>query len=492
MREQPRWIVLRLLLVCAWCTSTATSGDTLEPEKRRPAKGPLRVHPENGRYFTDGSRAADGGLKAVYLTGSHTWANLIDRGPSDTPPVFDFDGYLDFLERHNHNFIRLWCRHVTWYHGYGEGELHAGPLSWARTGSEKALDGKPRFDLAQFHAPYFERLWQRVTAAKDRGLYVGVMLFGGNYECRGGWRGNPFHAANNINGINGDPDALEHGLKSHTLQIPEVVRLQEQYVRKVIDTLNDLDNVLYEISNEGHGSSAEWQKHWIAFIGKYQATKRKQHPVGMTALYVDDPKESDAAVYGSAADWVSPLTDANGVRKIGAATGAKVSLVDSDHWFVKELYKNAAFGREWVWKAFCRGHNPILMEHLPPLSFVDPTYPLTIEDEGYAAARRAMGHTRTFAERMNLARMQPRNEAASTGFCISDPGKEYLVFKPVGEGEISVELKEGTYKMEWFDPVNGKSTAGEQFKTPNGARKFEPPFATEAVLYLKSIANRQP
>ena len=29
--------------------------------------GPLRVHPANGRYFTDASG------RAIYLTGSHTW-----------------------------------------------------------------------------------------------------------------------------------------------------------------------------------------------------------------------------------------------------------------------------------------------------------------------------------------------------------------------------------------------------------------------------------
>src|SRR5687767_12731118 len=108
------------------------------------ATGPLRAQPTNPRYFTDGTTNASGSLKAVYLTGSHTWANLIDRGPSDPPPVFDFDGYLDFLEKHQHNFIRMWARHVTLYHGYGEGTLHAGPLPWVRSGPDLALDGKPK------------------------------------------------------------------------------------------------------------------------------------------------------------------------------------------------------------------------------------------------------------------------------------------------------------------------------------------------------------
>jgi hypothetical protein len=42
--------------------------------KPAPAKGPLQVHPENPRYFTDGSG------KAIFLTGAHTWANFQDIG----------------------------------------------------------------------------------------------------------------------------------------------------------------------------------------------------------------------------------------------------------------------------------------------------------------------------------------------------------------------------------------------------------------------------
>lgn len=35
-----------------------------------PAQGPLRVHPENPRYFTDGTKRPNGSLHALYLTGS--------------------------------------------------------------------------------------------------------------------------------------------------------------------------------------------------------------------------------------------------------------------------------------------------------------------------------------------------------------------------------------------------------------------------------------
>ena len=77
--------------------------------------GPLRVHPTNPRYFTDGTKNPDGSVRAVYLTGSHTWNNLVDMGRDDPPKAFDFDAYLDFLVRHDHNFIRMWAwDSTTW------------------------------------------------------------------------------------------------------------------------------------------------------------------------------------------------------------------------------------------------------------------------------------------------------------------------------------------------------------------------------------------
>lgn len=50
-------------------------------------------------------------------------------------------------------------------------------------------------------------------------------------------------------------------------------------------TVNDLDNVFYEISNENHPPSTQWQYHMIRLIHDYERSKAKQHPVGMTFQY---------------------------------------------------------------------------------------------------------------------------------------------------------------------------------------------------------------
>ncbi len=71
--------------------------------KAAPVTGPLRVHPSNPRYFTDGTKMSNGSLRAVYLTGSHHWNNLQDSAKPGKPLTekFDYDDYLRFLKKFN-------------------------------------------------------------------------------------------------------------------------------------------------------------------------------------------------------------------------------------------------------------------------------------------------------------------------------------------------------------------------------------------------------
>ena len=106
-------------------------------------------------------------------------------------------------------------------------------------------------------------------------------------------------------------------------------------------------------------------------------------------------------------------------------------------------------------------------------------------------ARKAMGHTRTMANRVNLADMTPRNELASTAYCLAQPGLEYLIYLPDG-GEVTVDLSQGkgTFIVEWAHPVEGIFTPGGM--TSGGARRtFTVPFRGDAILYISSAARRK-
>ncbi len=443
------------------------------------ATGPLRVHPTNPRYFADALG------KAVYLTGSHTWNSLIDIGPGDPPPAFDYTAYLDFLRKHHHNFFRLWMEEeMQWLiEQKGKTRVRNGmtPLPWARTGPGIAQDGKPKFDLSRFDIAFSDRLRSRVQEAGRRGIYVSVMLFEGwvqQHDKGGNWKDHPFHPDNNINGINGDADGDGLGTDVHTLADPAVTRLQEGFVRHVIDTVGDLDNVLYEIANECGTYSTEWQYHFIRFIKEYEATKPKQHPVGMTFQWSPNAKlrGNNQTLLDSPADWISPNQEAgewNYKTNPPPADGRKVIVPDTDH--LGGIWGNVA----WVWKSFTRGHNPI---------FMDP-YDGSVLGEGgtpaWAAVLSSMGVASQLAQRMDLAAMTPRNDLSSTQYCLADPGREYVVYLPEG-GKATVDLSaaKGRIAVEWFTPQNGEKHSGVAV-AGGGKRSFQAPFNGDAVLHLK-------
>lgn len=440
-----------------------------------PTRGPLRVHPQNPRYF------ADARGQALLLTGAHTWNNLQDMGLNDPPAAFDFNAYLDFLDRHHHNFVRLWrWELVNWDTAANREErpqrLTCTPHPWARTGPGSALDGKPKFDLARFDEAYFERLRARVAAARDRGIYVSIMLFEGwgMQFVQDAWKAHPFHPDNNVQAVQGDLDGDGRGLEIHTLAHREITAIQEAYVRKVVDTVNDLDNVLYEISNENHPPSTAWQYHFIRFVQAYEKTEPKQHPVGMTFQYRGG---ENRVLFASPADWVSPNPAAEGGFDYRTnpppADGTKVVVTDTDHLW--------GIGGDvaWVWKSFTRGLNPIFMDPY------DGSVLRRGSEEQWQAVRRAMGVAARLGQRLDLAAMRPRPVLASTGYCLADVGRQYVVFV-TGAADVSLNLaaSSAVFAVEWIHPVSGKTLKAGTI-AGGGLATLQSPRDGDLVLHLR-------
>lgn len=450
--------------------------------------GPLRVSTTNPRYFADPTG------RIVYLTGSHIWMNLQDYGDKYPPEAFDHTRYLDFLQGHNHNFFRMWVwEQSRWAPDQTTDDFWFSPSIYQRTGPGTALDGQPKFDLTKFNQAFFDRLRSRVIQAEQRGIYVAVMFFQGwsiqkpNITLRNNaWRGHPFNAANNINGIDGDTKRNNTGTGIFTLDNSAVTALQKAYVRKVIDTLNDRDNVLWEICNECTPDSISWHNHMIAFIKQYQASKPKQHPVGFTG----DWWYSNDALFASDADWVSPgAGPINGDAYLydpPVNDGRKVIILDSDHiWGSTSTAPISGADHSWVWKSFTRGLNPIFMDGEDH----DGSYwSFNPGDPAWDGLRANLGYARRYAQRMDLGRATPRPDLASTGYCLANAtnnAPEYLIYAPNG-GQVVVNLMSisGSLKVEWFNPSNGQTTMGTNI-TAGSTQTLNAPFNGDAVLYLR-------
>ncbi|MBA5866205.1 MAG: hypothetical protein GDA67_05840 [Nitrospira sp. CR1.3] len=284
------------------------------------------------------------------------------------------------------------------------------------------------------------------------------------------WRYHPFHPNNNTSGISGDPNGNGDGEETHALQAAAITLIQDAYVRKVIDTVNDLDNVIYEISGGDSSGDPSWQYHMINIIKDYEAGKPKQHPIGMTS-------GSNSALLSQPGNWMSMAgVDYDNpadpyANNPPTADGTRVNLLDTDHIGYMMFRDDAAFSRAWVWKSFLRGHHTLMMEDLG-------------SNPGWISGRAAMGHTRTYATRMNLGSMTPQSNLSSTGYCLAHIGNEYLVYQG-GSGAFSVNLAGNSYAYEWFNPNTGAIATTGTVGASGGSQTFTPPFQGPAVLYLK-------
>jgi hypothetical protein len=117
---------------------------------------------------------------------------------------------------------------------------------------------------------------------------------------------------------------------------------------------------------------------------------------------------------------------------------------------------------------------------------VDPYFGLA-PDPYYEPLRLAMGDTRRYAEKIGLARMAPRPDFASTGYCLADLGREYLVYAPPGAEAFTVQLETGAFDYEWYDTTTRTVAGTGRIEAAAGAREFNPPVAGGAVLWLRRI-----
>ncbi len=463
-------------------------------------EGPLHVHPENGRYFTDNTG------KAIYLTGSHTWASFQENKTTDNS-LFDYPAYLKMLKSNNHNFIRLW----TWEHArkasWTTDDVAISPLPYKMIN----IKGKDQYDLSQWNEVYFDRLRSRVKEAGESGIYVSVMLFQGwsqnklNTPGSDPWEYHPLNPSNNINGVgksvknNGFDD--ENIGTLHSMNNGDVLKQQEAYIKKVIETVNDLDNVLYEILNEG--GTKKWQYHMVNLVKEIEKSMPKQHPVGMTHAVVVNPPMFNDDLWESPADWISPATEPIAWMYKGtdyledykndppANSGKKVVILDTDHL-------GGHWGTYmWAWKSFVRGHNPIFMDSWEPLAgnydrvkspdiyYIGGMTKNDADHPDYEPLRKNMGYILSLANRIDLAKMKPHDQLCSTRFCLANPGQEYVVYLPEGEGTLDLRKADGEFNVEWFIPVLNRTIKGTETLKGGSYKALIAPFTGASVLYLK-------
>jgi Putative collagen-binding domain of a collagenase len=463
-----------------------------------PLAGPLVVSTTNPRYFQDASG------RALILVGSHTWDNLQDWGAAGVPQAFDFGAYTKFLVQHGHNFTLLWRTELPKFCGLpttdtAAPDLTTSPHPWPRTGPGTASDGGLKFDLSRFDPTYFDRLRSRVMQLHAAGIWVGVYLFTGEwlnvYRCAGD--GFPLTGGNNVNAID---DAGGNG--SMTMKAENALTaIEDAMADKTVDTLNDLPNVLWIVSEEAAGTTTWWQGHMIAHVRGYEAAKPHHHPIGLAVL-AGGP---DSTIYDSDADWVAPVAQLSPSTTCGNGTPkCKVNINDSDHSYFGMWNDSAQKNRQYAWENFARGNQVIFMDPY------DVSYPRQNRnlcpspknaicagpDARWNNFRDNMGYILSYSRRLNLNVAQPSTTLCSTTYCLGQTpavGTEMVVYAPTG-GTFTVDLGQSsgrTMNYEWFDPATGQIVSKGSVPGGNAKQSFSTPASVvgDSVLYIVDAAG---
>ncbi|NLU41591.1 MAG: hypothetical protein GXX08_05260 [Firmicutes bacterium] len=424
----------------------------------------LRVHAKNHRYLDNGSG------KPLYLVSSHTW--MID---------WDLQKWLDYLRFCRHwglNFIRMW----SWEHNRGDIGI------WVRES-----DGRSNLD--KLDQKYFDSLRAFVSEADRQGLYVSVMVFQGfsgalpnhDFNLRN-WTAHPMNKKNNVNGIDGDPEGKGYGTVIHSIDHPDILRYWEAYVSKLVDTLNDFDNMIWEMGNED--PYPPFTRYFIDCIRERERTMRKQHLIYYSAGSFtgnDAVFSSSADIYGPQADdllWGTK--DDLYYRDPPVVSHGKPEFLDNDHLgnHVGVDKFTPLDQRNWTWKAFLRGYHPWHMDGYDVAWWLgmDPVKDHPIPGVStlpqWDPQRKSLGDTLRYANKLkHLADAIPTDDKSicSTGYCLFCPGKEYLAYQPEPLGSISLDIAPGSYTVESYNPVDDSVESRELIGWAGGLATFAAP-----------------
>jgi chitodextrinase len=458
------------------------------PPPSGPITAPLKASTQNSHYFVDGNG------KAVILTGSHTWNDFQDWSANGTTHPFDFSGYVNMLSSTHQNFTLLWNTELPNFCNLPTGattNYDVAQMPWQRTGPGTANDGKPKFDLTKFDQTFFDRLRAEVQQLNSAGIYAGVYAYTGEwlnvFRCSGD--GFPLSGSNNVNGIDDGG-----GVGALSMTSPNnLTAVQDAYVEKLVDTLNDMPNVLWATSEESSANSSWWNNHQIDHIHAYEASKPFQHPVG----YGNMNSEADSTMINTNADWIAPGGRISTSANCGSGTpSCKVMINDSDHSYFGMWNDTAQQNRDYVWTNFTNGSQVLFMDpyevYYPRENrnlCVGPVNGVcSAPDSRWDNMRNNLGYTRLYADRMNLLAMTPQGSRSSTGSVLantSPTATELLVYSPSG-GTFTVNLSNTTRTLgvEWLNPATGATTTAPSITGGATAQSFTPPFSGDAVLYL--------
>lgn len=451
---------------------------------------PLSLHPDNQHYFLFR------GKPAILIGSTEHYGAVINLD-------FDYIRYLDELSAKGLNVTRTFSGiYVEPQGAFGIKKNTLAPgqekfiCPWARSNQPGYPIGGNKFDLTKWDEVYFKRLKDFLSEAGKRNIVVELDLFSNFYDTLQ-WKLSPLYYKNNINNSDTVPDQKE----VLSLRHPQLLKIQEEMVRKILTECNSFDNLYYEVCNEPYFGDLQaldaWEEHMTGIIAEAEKMLLNKHLISQNiqngSLKVENPHPAVSIFnfhYAKPPVTVDmnyrlnkPIGDNetgfNGIEDVKYRTEAWDFLTAGGALFNNLDYSFTAENEEGNFEvvpgqpggggATLRNQLKILKNVFGELDYIH----------------------------MNLSNLLLKNspDGNATMRILAEEGEQYLLYlnnskraKGINSEsnrdngttfEISIELPAGDYKGEWIDPESGMRTRLAVKYHKGGVYKLKTPLVGE-------------
>jgi hypothetical protein len=385
---------------------------------------------------------------------------------------------------------------------------------WARSDQPGYLFGGNRFDLDRWNSEYFARLKDFIKEAGKREIVVEICLFNSQYSDT--WPLSPLNSENNIQGV-GDCDWRD----AQTLKHADLVRREENYVRKIVQEVNSFDNVILEVCDEpssigtGIALAGPWVGHMIDVVRNTERQLPQKHllaqevegPFGGAMDYSADPRVSIiVAQYIWGREPGASGGEMGGMRGLDYKynDNKPIEMNETDYYPLNYRGDKIADSRVEAWEFIVGGGAGF--NQLNGLYTAKNPSGQTADDQKIWLGLRSL---KSFMYSFHFTEMSPDKDFISGGvpsgaYCrtISQRGKQYAAYlhhsgeRSRGSYEavpgdyqetLRLNLPAGQYLAEWVNPADGTVSDSHKINHGGGICSLTTPkYSVDIALRIKS------
>jgi hypothetical protein len=445
------------------------------------AHKPISLHPDNQHYLLFR------GKPTILVTSGEHYGAVLNA-------EFDYDRYLKELSANGFNLTRTFSgvyREIPGSFGIVENTLSPNAKQFICPWS---CNEHGKFDLRSYNKAYFDRLKDFVEKAGKQEIVVELVLFCAVYDDKL-WDVSPMNAKNNVNDV-GNVGRQE----IYTLKDKRLTDLQVEFVRTIASALKDFDNVYFEVCNEPYfaGVTQEWTDHIVSALTDAEKDLPARHLIAQNiangAAKVEKPNPNVSIFNFHYATPPTTVTQNYSLNR---------PIADDETGF---RGKDDFPYRSEAWEFLLAGGAIYSnLDYSFSVSKPDGAMKVTTSPGGGGPElRKQLRILKEFMEGFDFVKMKPLNssvrggsvtspvsgdppQAKATIRVLADPGKAYALYILGGtKAELTLDVPEGKYRLEWLDTRTGKVDVEETIEHSGGDWIIKSPkYSNDIALRIK-------